>query len=56
MLISYMCGLTFRRNVWITESPLNDFLGLCVFGLQNIDGILQLSELGVLTGRKKKIL
>lgn len=41
---------TFRCDVWITESPLNDFLGLCIFGLQNLNGLLQLSELRVLEG------
>ncbi len=39
---------TFRCDVRITESPVNDFLGLCIFGLENIDGILQVSELRVL--------
>lgn len=27
---------------------MNDFLGLCIFDLQNLDGILQLSELRLL--------
>lgn len=46
--------LTFRCDVWTTQSPLNDFLGLSIFGLQNVDGVLQLSEFRVLTRVGKK--
>lgn len=41
--------LTIRCDVWTTEGPLNDFLSFSIFGLQNVDGVLQLSEFRVLT-------
>lgn len=34
---------------------MNDFLGLSIFGLQNVDGVLQLSEFRVLTRVVKKV-
>lgn len=45
---------TFRCDVWITERPLNNFLCLCIFDLQNVNGVLQFSELRVLKRREKR--
>lgn len=40
--------LTFRFDVWTTQSPMNDFLSLSIFGLENVNGVLELSEFRVL--------
>ena len=45
---------TFRWDVLITECPLNYFLCLCIFDLQNVNGVLQFSQLRVLKRRKVK--
>lgn len=39
---------TWRFHFRGGEGPVNDFLGLCVFDPQDLDGILQLGELRVL--------
>lgn len=53
-LFWYICSIlcTFRCDVWITESPVNDFLGFCVFEPQSLDSLLELSELRVLERRR----
>jgi len=48
MPYTHIIFCTFRCDVWITESIVNDFLGFCIFGFQNVNGVFEFSELRVL--------
>ena len=44
-------GPTLRGHVRVAQGPLDDLLGLRILGLQDLDGLLQLTELRLLEGR-----